>query len=127
MNSDELNLDAMQAVNQLFGQDRIDREIKLSDNEIGKVIALFMAMQPALLQQHDPQSEEAKKLGNFFSTADENSKIDKLKKGLHQEGNESEENPELEESPEDRKKQFLEAWKSVRGENSDDQDGGCAA
>ncbi len=125
MNPDELNLDAMQAVNQLFGQDRVDGEIKLSDNEIGKVVALFMAMQPKLLQ-HDPESEEAKKLGNFFSTADEQSKIDKLKKGLYQEEDESEEHPEAEESPEDRQKQFLEAWKSVRGENSDDQYGGCA-
>ncbi len=125
MNPDDLNLEVMLSVNQLFGQERIGGEIKLSDNEIGKVVALFMAMQPKLLQ-HDPESEEAKKLGNFFSTADEQSKIDKLKKGLYQEEDESEEHPEAEESPEDRQKQFLEAWKSVRGENSDDQYGGCA-
>ncbi len=127
MNPDDLNLEVMLSVNQLFGQERIGGEIKLSDNEIGKVVALFMAMQPKLLQ-HDPESEEAKKLGNFFSTADEASKIEKLKKGLHQEENESEdtENSEqAEESPEERQKQFLEAWKSVRGDTSDHQYGGC--
>ena len=127
LNFSELNIETVQIIKQLFGNGSLNREIKLSDDEVGKVIALFIAMQPKLLQQHDFDSEDAKKLAQFFSTADEQLKIDKLKKTLKQEENQSEEDSETlqqaEESPEERKKQFLEAWKSVRGENAEDQDG----
>lgn len=129
LNFSELNIETVQIIKQLFGNVSLNREIKLSDDEVGKVIALFIAMQPKLLQQHDFDSEDAKKLAQFFSTADEQLKIDKLKKTLNQEENQSEEDSETlqqaEESPEERKKQFLEAWKSVRGENAEDQDGWC--
>lgn len=129
LNSSELNIETIQVINQLFGHKDLDNTIKLSDNEIGKVVALFIAMQPKLLQQHDAQSEETKKLEKFFSTADEQSKIDNLKKELNKDKDKSEETPEdiqdADESPEERKKQFLEAWKAVRGENTEDRDGGC--
>lgn len=129
LNSSELNIETIQVINRLFGHKDLDNTIKLSDNEIGKVVALFIAMQPKLLQQHDAQSEETKKLEKFFSTADEQSKIDNLKKELNKDKDKSEETPEdiqdADESPEERKKQFLEAWKAVRGENTEDRDGGC--
>lgn len=106
-------------------------EIQLSGNELGKMFLLFLMGSPTPLDEGDSDDPAAKDLDKIFEDPDASSQDEEsLKKNLAEEnGERDEDNPdeEVQQTPEMKRKAFLEAWKGMRGEKSEAEDGGFKA
>lgn len=101
-------------------------EIQLSGNELGKMFLLFLMGSPTALEELDPDDLARRNREALEQEPEEQNEENRLRRDLEQE-DADEEDPDSEEkiqTPEMKRKAFLEAWKSMKGEKSEAEDGG---
>lgn len=121
------SLEDQEKINQLFNGDFEGDALELKGKKVGKLLLFFLFGQPDNLDALDPDSEEARKFDSFMNEINKQNEITKEKRKLNEPDNPEENNtPEenREDTPEERNKKFLEAWKSIKGENRETPDGG---
>jgi hypothetical protein len=109
-----LSMDDQQLFNKLFQWDFVDvtetnpdwtpwtvhKDLVLEDSKIWKFLIFYLMWNPSVIESYNPESEQGKKLNNFFRSLDRDIAIDKSKRELSEDEkrhDEDWENPEDEE------------------------------
>ena len=105
-------------------------KVELKGEKIGKLLVLLKMGAANVQDSLDPESESAKKRKNFQDDLQKQHEITKNMRKVHKK--DASENPSEDAdeealknaTPEEKRKAFLEVWKSIKGENTEASDGG---
>ena len=132
-----LSMDDQQLFNKLFQWDFVDvtetnpdwtpwtvhKDLVLEDSKIWKFLIFYLMWNPSVIESYNPESEQGKKLNNFFRSLDRDIAIDKSKRELSEDEkrhNEDWENSEDEEENREEwesiKEKILGLWNGLKGD-----------
>ncbi len=105
-------------------------KVELKGEKIGKLLVLLKMGAANVQDSLDPESESAKKRKNFQDDLQKQHEITKNMRKVHKK--DASENPSEDAdeealknaTPEEKRKAFLEVWKSIKGEKTEASDGG---
>ena len=137
--ADNLNLsmDDQQLFNKLFQWDFVEntttnpdgtpgsvhKDVVLEDSKVWKLLILYLMGTPSAIESYDPESEQWKKLTNFFKSLNKDIELDRSKRNLDEGDRQNDqENPENsdeeqrppEETEKSEKEEILEKWKNLK-------------